>query len=208
MLKIALLLFSFLILGCDGDVKQKSNTVLNEGVGANEQASIKEVILNSKNPPKAYKELQWKKLQCSEVISQRLRKKALFIAHRFEEKNMYGGEVTREVIYFIGDGKPSKIIDFDVKKGMEEFLANQSMQKLFETANTHLKQIHEALQKGDKAVVKSFIYDIQGYPRETLSSLEHAITTANTPMSIDKNYALFMNMRLFPELIEELLLVK
>lgn len=209
MLKNALFCLTLLGLlgGCgDKDVQNVSNI----GVEQNYQNAIKELILKGKNPPKEYQELAWKKLACSDAISTRLQKRAIFVAHRFKEKRMYGGEGERENIYFIGnDLKPSQIIDFDVKKAFTEFLGNASIQTIFASV-WDMKTLSTKFQDSQndavsKEAVKDFIYAIRRLSSEDQARIEQAITQANTPMSIDKNYALFMSMRLFPELIEELL---
>jgi hypothetical protein len=209
MLKNALLCFMLLGLfsGCDDKGTQ---SVSNMGVEQNYQNAIQELILKGKNPPKEYQALSWKKLSCSEVVTERLHKRALFIAHRFKEKHIYGGEGVRENIYFIGnDLKPSLIINFDVKKAFAEFLGNTEIEAIFASV-WDLKTLHVSFQKSasdaaSKEAVKDFIYAIRRLSSEDQMRLERALTQANTPMSIDKNYAIFMSMRLFPELIEELL---
>ncbi len=198
----------WLLVGCSDT--HTSASAVNNGVDANDQAMIKTLILNGKNPPKEYRELLWQKLSCSDVIAQRLHKKALFVAHRFQERHIYGGEVTRENIYFIGDAKPSLIIDFNVKNAFEEFLENPSIQAIFAPSIWDLKTLHVKFQNAqnsvtDKETIKEFIYSIHHFAKEDQETLYQSIMNANTPMSIDKNVAIFMSMRLFPELMEELL---
>ena len=202
------LMVALLFVGC-GD-KEKGESVLSEGVDASDQRVIKELILKGKNPPKAYKELSWKKLGCSEVIAKRLQKKAAFVVHRFEEKHVYGGTITRDVVYFIGNDTPRLIIDFDVKIAFAEFLANPAMQTIFAPSIWDLKALHVKFQNrsqevSSQASIKDFIYSISHFSKDDQNYIDQEITKANTPMSIAKNVAIFMSMRLFPELIEELI---
>ena len=206
---LTLLITAWLLLGCTDKATNLANVTV-EGVDANEQNAIKSVILNGKTPPKEYRELAWKKLKCSDAISQRIGKRAVFIAHRFQEKQIYGGEVTREAIFFIGNDKPSKIIDFDVKTAFSAFLATPSIQEIFAPSIWDLKRLHElfptsANDASAKETIKDFIYSIKRFAKEDQSYLDQAISMANTPMSIANNTALFIVMRLFPELLEELL---
>ena len=207
---LGIVFFILFLSGCTSkeDEKQTQNSV--GTVEVSYQNAIKELILKGKNPAKSYQEVSWKKLQSSDKISERLKKRAVFIAHSFKEKNIYGGTISRENIYFIGDGKPSLIIDFDVKTAFEEFLGNKAIQAIFAPSIWNLESLHVKYQQSAndalaKEEVKDFIYSIKHFAKEDQDYLDHAISTANTPMSIAKNVALFMSMRLFPELVEELL---
>ncbi|MCD8477950.1 MAG: hypothetical protein LRY68_08695 [Sulfurospirillum sp.] len=102
------------------------------------------------------------------------------------------------------------MIDFDVKKAFEEFVTNQSIQEIFSSSIWNLESLHVNYQQSyqdtaSKQIVKDFIYSIRRYTREDQSYLEEAISKSHTPLSIANNVALFMSMRLFPELLEELL---
>ncbi len=174
------------------------------------QDAIKEDILKNTKDPKAYQALSWKQLKSSEVVTKRLGKRAIFIAHAYQENNIYGGAIRRENIYFIGDSKPSLIMDFDIKQVFEEFLSSQSMRDVFSQTTWDLQTLQAAYQKRSndpvaKESVKDFIYAIKHYSKADQEVLIHSITTANNPMFIAKNMAIFLNMRSFPELVEELL---
>ena len=101
-------------------------------------------------------------MQSSVIVSTRLGKKVLFIRHRFQEKNNFKGAIEREYIYFIGDTKPSLMIDFDVKKAFEEFVTNQSIQEIFSSSIWNLESLHVNYQQSSqdtasKQIVKDFI---------------------------------------------------
>lgn len=193
--------------GCTS--KEEEKQVANS-VEAVYQNAIKEDVLKSINDPKSYQELSWKKLKSGDAVSSRIGKKVVFIAHSFKGKNIYGGAITRENIYFIGEDKPSLIIDFDVKVAFEEFLANKSIITLFATSIWDIEKLHTAYKKSAtdpdaKENVKDFIYSIKRFSKADQDYLADSISNANNPLSIAKNVALFMSIRLFPELIEELL---
>lgn len=198
-----------IFLGCENHTQQKDET-LSSSIEVVYKNAIKEAILKGKHPPKSYQEISWHKMQSSDLVSKRLGKKVLFIRHRFQEKNNFKGAIEREYIYFIGDTKPSLMIDFDVKKAFEEFVTNQSIQEIFSSSIWNLESLHVNYQQSSqdtasKQIVKDFIYSIRRYTREDQSYLEEAISKSHTPLSIANNVALFMSMRLFPELLEELL---
>ena len=172
--------------------------------------AIKETILTTINDPKAYQEISWKKMQSSEKASTRISKKVVFIAHTFKAKNIYGGSITKENIYFIGDATPSLIIDFEMKNVFEEFLSSKSMRELFSHTSWNFETLQAQYQKRlsdpvAKEGVKDFIYSISKYSKEDQDFLMNSISNANNPMFIAKNMAIFLNMRSFPELMEELL---
>ncbi|MDD3344047.1 MAG: hypothetical protein PHR87_10780, partial [Sulfurospirillaceae bacterium] len=56
-----------------------------------------------------------------------------------------------------------------------------------------------------KKSIHDFIYAISKIRKQELDELADAISTLNTPMSRANNYAIFLVLRLFPELMEELL---
>lgn len=193
--------------GCTS--KEEEKQVANN-VDAVYQNTIKEEVLKSINDPKSYQELSWKKLKSSDAVSSRIGKKVVFIAHSFKGKNIYGGAITRENIYFIGEDKPSLIIDFDAKVAFEEFLANKSIITLFATSIWDIDKLHAEYKKSAtdpdaKENVKDFIYSIKRFSKADQDYLTDSISNANNPLSIAKNVALFMSIRLFPELIEVLL---
>lgn len=197
--------------GCTSKEENDTNQVIGENsVEKIYQDAIKEDILKSTKDPKAYKALVWKPLRSSEFVTKRLGKRAVFVAHAYREKNIYGGVIKRENIYFIGDAKPSLIIDFEMKQVFEEFLASQSMREIFSQTIWNLQTLHAQYQKrSDDPVaredVKDFIYSISHYSKADQELLIHAISNSNNPMFIAKNMAIFLNMRSFPELMEELL---
>lgn len=193
--------------GCTSKEEEKK---VASSVDAVYQTAIKEDVLKSINDPKSYQELSWKKLKSGDAVSSRIGKKVVFIAHSFKGKNIYGGAITRENIYFIGEDKPSLIIDFDVKVAFEEFLANKSIITLFATSIWDIDKLHAEYKKSAtdadaKENVKDFIYSIKRFSKADQDYLADSISNANNPLSIAKNVALFMSIRLFPELIEELL---
>lgn len=193
--------------GCTSKEEEKK---VASSVDAVYQNVIKEDVLKSINDPKSYQELSWKKLKSGDAVSSRIGKKVVFIAHSFKGKNIYGGAITRENIYFIGEDKPSLIIDFDVKVAFEEFLANKSIITLFATSIWDIDKLHAEYKKSAtdadaKENVKDFIYSIKRFSKADQDYLADSISNANNPLSIAKNVALFMSIRLFPELIEELL---
>lgn len=171
---------------------------------------IKKEVLKSINDSKMYQELSWKKMQSGDVVSARINKKVVFIAHTFKDKNVYGGTIAKENIYFIGEEKPSLIIDFDVKVAFKEFLANKSIGTLFSTTVWNFEKLQDdykasATDSSSKENVKDFIYSIKRFSKADQEFLAESISNANNPLSIAKNVALFLTIRLFPELIEELL---
>lgn len=193
--------------GCTSKEEEKKSE---NSVGAVYQTTIKEDVLKSINDPKSYQELSWKKLKSGDAVSTRIGKKVVFIAHSFKGKNIYGGAITREHIYFIGEDKPSLIIDFDVKVAFEEFLANKSIATLFATSIWDFEKLHadykkSAVDPDAKETIKDFIYSIKRFSKADQDYLADSISNANNPLSIAKNVALFMSIRLFPELVEELL---
>lgn len=200
----------FFLAGCSDEKPKYSGEITNYGVDELHVSAIKEVLLKGKYSPKEYREISWKRLQSSFAVSDRIKKKALFISHTFREKNIYGADVTKVSIFFIGDGKPSKIIDFDVKNGLRDFVGNVAIQTVFAQHGIDTKPVFEAFQKGmnepaNKERIKAFVYSISTLPKEDKRGLDDGVTSANTPMTIANNVSLFMTMSLFPELIEELL---
>ena len=197
--------------GCGSKDEKNNNQVIGENsVDKIYQDVIKEDILKNTKDPKAYQAFSWKLLKSSEVVTKRLGKRAVFIDHAYQEKNIYGGLIQRDNIYFIGDSKPSLIIDFDMKKVFEEFLFSQSMRDIFSQTiwNFEILQAQYPKRFTDtvaKENIKDFIYSIHHYSKADQESLIQAITNANNPMFIAKNMAIFLTMRSFPELMEELL---
>ena len=196
--------------GCNSKEEKNTDTKAVQSVDATYQKTIKEEVLKSINDPKSYQELSWKKLKSGDGVSSRIGKKVVFIAHSFKGKNIYGGAITRENIYFMGEDKPSLIIDFDVKVAFEEFLANKSIINLFATSIWDIEKLHAEYKKSAtdpdaKETIKDFIYSIKRFSKADQDYLADSISNANNPLSIAKNVALFMSIRLFPELIEELL---
>lgn len=196
--------------GCNSKEEKNTDIKAVQSVDAAYQKTIKEEVLKTINDPKSYQELSWKKLKSGDVVSSRIGKKVVFIAHSFKGKNIYGGAITRENIYFIGEDKPSLIIDFDVKVAFEEFLANKSIINLFATSIWDIEKLHAEYKKSAtdpdaKETIKDFIYSIKRFSKADQDYLADSISNANNPLSIAKNVALFMSIRLFPELIEELL---
>jgi len=197
-------------LGGCGAQEKKHEVIGENSVEKVYQDAIKEDILKTTKDPEAYQALSWKLLKSSEVVTKRLGKRAVFIDHAYKEKNIYGGLIQRQNIYFIGDSNPSLIIDFDMKKVFEEFLFSQSMRDIFsqtiwdfETLQTQYpKRFTDPLAKEN---IKDFIYSIHHYNKADQESLIQLITNANNPMFIAKNMAIFLTMRSFPELMEELL---
>lgn len=172
--------------------------------------AIKESLLKTIAEPHSYKEISWKKMQSSEVVAQRINKKALFVAHSFNSKNIYQGALTKEYIYFIGDSKPSLLVDFEMKKAFEEFLANKSIRDLFPKSLWDFEKLHANYQQSlnDKNLqedFKDFIYAMKYLSKEEQSFLTEAISNANTPISRARNLSIFLTMSFFPELMEELL---
>jgi len=205
-----IVLLSLFFFGCSNQGEDTQAKKVVGSVDVSYQKAIKALLFNAKNPPKSYQEVAWEKLKSSESISKRIQKPVIFIQHTFQEKNIYGGTITRDNIYFIGDGKPTLMIDFNVKAAFNEFLDNQTIQALFAPSIWNLESLHVKYQQSPndakaKDEVKDFIYSIRHFAKADQDALDHAISTANTPMSIAKNVALFMSMRLFPELMEELL---
>jgi len=197
-------------LGGCGAQEKKHEVIGENSVEKVYQDAIKEDILKTTKDPEAYQALSWKLLKSSEAVTKRLGKRAVFIDHAYKEKNIYGGLIQRQNIYFIGDSNPSLIIDFDMKKVFEEFLFSQSMRDIFsqtiwdfETLQTQYpKRFTDPLAKEN---IKDFIYSIHHYNKADQESLIQLITNANNPMFIAKNMAIFLTMRSFPELMEELL---
>ncbi|AOO63822.1 hypothetical protein [Sulfurospirillum halorespirans] len=194
--------------GCSGT--ENHEVVGEKSVEKVYQDAIRDDILKSTKDPKEYQPLSWKLLKSSEVVTKRLGKRAVFIVHAYKEKNIYGGVIQRENIYFIGDSKPSLIIDFDMKQVFEEFLFSQSMRDVFSQTTWNFETLQAAYPKRSsdpvaKESVKDFIYAIKHYSKADQEVLIHSITNANNPMFIAKNMAIFLNMRSFPELMEELL---
>lgn len=194
--------------GCSAQEKDRQ-VIGEDSVEKVYQEAIKEDILKNTKDPKAYQAFSWKLLKSSEAVTKRLGKRAVFIAHAYKEKNIYGGVINRDNIYFIGDSKPSLIIDFDMKQVFEEFLSRQSMRDIFSQTIWNLETLQAQYQQRADPVakegVKDFIYSIRHYSKADQDVLIHAITNANNPMFIAKNMAIFLNMRSFPELMEELL---
>ena len=203
------LIVLYFLTGCGAQEKKHEVTGENS-VEKVYQDAIKEGILKTTKDPAAYQALSWKLLKSSEVVTKRLGKRAVFIDHAYQEKNIYGGLIQRDNIYFIGDSKPSLIIDFEMKKVFEEFLFSQSMRDVFSPTiwNFEILQAQYPKRFMDavaKENIKDFIYSIHHYSKADQESLIQAITNANNPMFIAKNMAIFLTMRSFPELMEELL---
>lgn len=204
---------SLLILtGCTSkdEEKKTAHEQKTQDIDVGLKNAIKAEVLKSINDPKSYQELSWKKMQSGDVVSSRIGKKVIFIAHSFKGKNIYGGTIEKENIYFIGEEKPSLIIDFDVKVAFEEFLANKSIITLFSTSMWDIEKLHAEYKKSAtdpdaKETIKDFIYSIKRFSKADQDFLTDSISNANNPLSIAKNVALFLTIRLFPELIEELL---
>jgi len=172
--------------------------------------AIKESILKSISEPNSYREISWKKMQSSQVVAQRIDKKALFVAHSFSSKNIYQGTLTKEYIYFIGDSKPSLLVDFEIKKAFEEFLANKSIRDLFPKSLWDFEKLHADYQqnfnnKSYQENIKDFIYAMKHLSKEEQNFFIDAISNANTPISRARNLSIFLTMQVFPELMEELL---
>ena len=89
------------------------------------------------------------------------------------------------------------------------FLSSQSMRDIFSQTIWDIETLQAQYQQRADPVakegVKYFIYSIRHYSKADQDVLIHAITNANNPMFIAKNMAIFLNMRSFPELMEELL---
>lgn len=208
MFAIALLILT----GCTSKEEEKKITqeMGSQNIDAGVKTAIKSEVLKSINDAKMYQELSWKKMQSGDVVSARINKKVVFIAHSFKDKNAYGGTIAKENIYFIGEEKPSLIIDFDAKIAFKEFLANKSIGTLFSTTVWNFEKLQDdykmsATDSGAKENVKDFIYSIKRFSKADQEFLAESISNANNPLSIAKNVALFLTIRLFPELIEELL---
>jgi len=201
----------FILNGCTSkDEEKKTREHETQNIDAGLKKIIKEDVLKNINDPKLYEEISWKKMRSSDAVSERIHKKVVFIAHSFKGKNNYGGTIIKENIYFIGEEKPSLIIDFDTKVAFADFLANQSIETLFSTTiwNFDILQADYKKSSSDavaKETIKDFIYSIKRFSKEDQDFLLDSISTSNNPLSIAKNVALFLTMRLFPELIEELL---
>ena len=202
----------FILSGCTSKDEEKKITHEQEtqNIDVGLKNAIKGEVLKSSNYPKSYQEISWKKMQSGDRVSERINKKVIFIAHSFKEKNIYGGMIARENIYFIGEAKPSLIIDFDVKVAFEEFLANKSIGTLFGTTVWNFEKLLadykiSSTDPSAKENIKDFIYSIIRFSKADQEFLADSISNANNPLSIAKNVALFLTVRLFPELIEELL---
>lgn len=202
----------FILSGCTSKDEEKKITHEQEtqNIDVGLKNAIKGEVLKSSNYPKSYEEISWKKMQSGDRVSERINKKVVFIAHSFKEKNIYGGMIARENIYFIGEAKPSLIIDFDVKVAFEEFLANKSIGTLFGTTVWNFEKLLadykiSSTDPSAKENIKDFIYSIKRFSKADQEFLADSISNANNPLSIAKNVALFLTVRLFPELIEELL---
>lgn len=202
----------FILSGCTSKDEEKkiAHEQETQNIDVGLKNAIKDEVLKSINDPKSYQEISWKKMQSGDRVSERINKKVVFIAHSFKGKNIYGGVIAKEHIYFIGEEKPSLIIDFDVKVAFEEFLANKNIGTLFGTTvwNFEKLQADYKISSSDsiaKENVKDFIYSIKRFSKADQEFLADSISNANNPLSIAKNVALFLTMRLFPELIEELL---
>jgi len=196
--------------GCSAQEEKTREVVGENSVEKVYRDAIKDDILKSTKDPKAYQALSWKLLKSSQAVTKRLDKRAVFIVHAYKEKNIYGGEIKRENIYFIGDSKPSLIIDFDMKQVFEEFLFSQSMRDIFSQTIWNFETLQAQYPKRftdpvAKENIKDFIYSIRHYSKADQESLIQFITNANNPMFIAKNMAIFLTMRSFPELMEELL---
>ena len=214
MLKNTLL---FLILlgffsGCTDkeEDKQTTSTAQAQPVEQRYQKAIKESILKGLKEPEKYKEIAWKKMLCSDVITKRIHKNALFIAHTFQSQNIFKGPIVKEYIYFIGDGKPSLLIDFEFKIAFEEFLSNPNIGALFAPFNWDFPTLLSAYKqsqsdKDAKAKFNTFVYGVHILHKADQDYLADEISKLNTPMSRANNYAIFIVLRLFPELMEELL---
>ncbi|WP_263832426.1 hypothetical protein [Sulfurospirillum oryzae] len=201
-----------ILTGCTSRDEEKKNAsgLETPNIDTGIKNAIKEDVLKNINDPKSYQEVSWKKLQSGDRVSERINKKVIFIAHSFEGKNNYGGTIIRENIYFIGDGKPKLIIDFDTKLAFGDFLSNKSIGTLFSTTIWNLETLQADFRKSAtdpsaKENVKDFIYSIKRFSKSDQEFLTDSISNANTPLSIAKNVALFLSIRLFPELIEELI---
>ena len=206
-LLIALFVGAFLN-GCGSQTESKM--VVSVGVEESDKKAIQEVLLRSLSEPKNYEEVAWRKLKSSDKVASRIQKKAIFIAHSFKSKNLYGGSAVRENIYFIGPGKPSLIIDFDVKAAFGDFLANKTFATLFVSTPWNFEQLQVAYKKSSsesesKQKVKDFLYSIGRLNAQEQESISNAIISANNPMSVANNMAIFLTMRSFPEVLEELL---
>jgi len=202
----------FILSGCTSKDEEKriAHEQETQNIDVGLKNAIKDEVLKSINDPKSYQEISWKKMQSADRVSERINKKVVFIAHSFKGKNIYGGVIARENIYFIGEEKPSLIIDFDVKVAFEEFLANKSIGALFVTTVWNFEKLQSDYKKSSsdasaKENVKDFIYSIKRFSKADQDFLSDSISNANNPLSIAKNVALFLTVRLFPELIEELL---
>lgn len=210
---IVFVMVLFIFIGCTSreDEKKIVDEQETQNIDVGFKNAIKKEVLKSIHESKSYQELSWKKLQSGDFVSSRIGKKVIFILHSFKDKNIYGGgDITRENIYFIGEEKPSLIIDFDVKVAFEAFLSNKSIATLFSTSIWDFEKLHvdyknSASDLNAKESVKDFIYSIKRFSKSDQDYLADSISSANNPLSIAKNVALFMSIRLFPELIEELL---
>lgn len=207
---MACLMVLYFLGGCAAQDDKNHSITGEESVDKAYRDAIKEDILKGTKDAKAYEPLSWKLLKSSEVVTKRIGKRAVFIVHAYQEKNIYGGEIKRENIYFIGDSKPSLIIDFNMKSVFEEFLSSQSMREIFAPTIWNLQTLQTQYQKRlsdpeAKEVVKDFIYSIRRFSKEDQDTLIHAISNANNPMFIAKNMAILLTMRSFPEVMEELL---
>lgn len=204
---MTLLIFS----GCTSKDEEKKVTheQVTQNIDVGIKNSIKEVLLKSVNDPKLYQEISWKEMQSGVLISERIHKKIVFISHSFKDKNIYGGMITRENIYLIGDDKPRLVIDFDVKVAFEEFFANKSLGTFFAKTMWDFEKLRDEYKKSAtdpiaKENIKDFIYSIKHLSKEEQDALADSISNANNPLYIVKNIVLFLTMKLFPELIEEL----
>lgn len=208
MFAMALLILS----GCTSrdEEKKTAHEQETQNIDIGLKNAIKGDVLKNINDPKSYEEISWKKMQSGDRVSERINKKVVFIAHAFKGKNNYGGMIIRENIYFIGEEKPKLIIDFDMKVAFEDFLANKSIGTLFSTTLWNFETLQADYKKSAtdpiaKETVKDFIYSIKRFSKADQEFLADSISNSNNPLSIAKNVALFLTMRLFPELIEELL---
>jgi hypothetical protein len=210
MLKNTLLFLIFLgFFSACSDKEEEKQPITNSQNHPVEQR-IKESILASLKEPEKYKEIAWKTMLCSDIITRRINKNALFIAHTFQSQNIFKGPIVKEHIYFIGNAKPSLLIDFDIKLAFEEFLSNPDMGTLFTSLNWDFSALLSAYKQSqsDKAAkekINAFIYGIYKLNRADQDILADEISKLNTPMSRANNYAIFIVLRLFPELMEELL---
>lgn len=214
MLKHLLLLSAivFFFLACD-DKKEPTALVISNDPAVEQSAkkAISQTILATLSEPKTYQELSWKKMRSSDVIANRIHKKALLIEHQFQSKNIYQGQQSNRHIYFIGEGKPSLLIDFAMENAFKEFLANQKIAALFEPYGWNFTTLQQAFMERSSSTqahadIKKFIYAIRTYPKAEQDAIADALTQLNTPMSRAHNYAIILVLRLFPELMEELLL--